>query len=87
MLLPIPPTDWPQLVMSLVCSATGSSARASLGMNLALLPMLVSDWTGLVTSQVGAAMLLLPLQAVVAVVMTFAELITASDVSLLAVAD
>ena len=55
-------------------------------MNPALLLIPASDWPGLVTSQVSAATLLLPLQAVGAVAMKFAELITTTDVSSTAMA-
>ena len=50
-------------------------------MNPVLPPMPASDWPGLMTSQVNTATLLLPLQAIGAAAMKFAEVITASDVS------
>ena len=56
-------------------------------MNPVLPPTPASDWPHLVMSQVGAATLLLLLQAVGAAGIRFAELITASDVFFPAMAD
>ena len=84
---PIPLADWLQLVMSLVGTATVSLAHASISINLGLPHMPASDSPWQVTSHIGAATLLLPLQMTGTAAITFAEVITAFDVSAPAIAD